>query len=131
MSPDYPANSSTPVAASPSLGVTEKALRKIAAERTKRNQPDLLFRVTVLGGGCSGFQYKLGYEANPAGEDDIIFPDDTPAVITDTTSLRLLNGASLDYEQDLMGARFAIKNPNAVSGCGCGVSFSIDFSKIG
>ena len=118
----------------PYLRVSERALAKITAERVKRQQPGLLFRITVSGGGCSGLHYKFGYDDQPFGDDDRLFPEglypDNTRVVTDDVSLRFLNGATLDYEQDLMGARFAIKNPNAVSGCGCGVSFSVDFGKL-
>jgi iron-sulfur cluster insertion protein len=122
--------SSTPVSPEPVqvLTVTERALKKIAAERIKRQQPDLRFRVTVSGGGCSGLQYQFGYDDQPLTAEDLAFGSDM--VISDEVSLRFLNGATLDYEQDLMGSRFAIKNPNAVSGCGCGVSFSVDFGKL-
>ncbi len=115
----------------PFLTVTPRAQAKITAERQKRQQPELLFRVTVLGGGCSGLQYKFGYNDQDIADHDMIFPVDQPMAIADDTSLRFLNGATLDYEQDLMGSRFAIKNPNALSGCGCGVSFSVDFNKLG
>lgn len=116
----------------PFFNVTERALKKIAAERQKRQQPDLLFRVAVLGGGCSGLQYEMGYNSVALAEDDRTFPTEAeaPSVVCDEVSMRFLNGATLDYEQDLMGSRFAIKNPNAQSGCGCGVSFSVDFNKL-
>lgn len=115
----------------PFFNVTERALKKIAAERQKRQQPDLLFRVAVLGGGCSGLQYEMGYNSVELADGDQTFPVEAPFVVCDDVSMRFLNGATLDYEQDLMGSRFAIKNPNAQSGCGCGVSFSVDFGKIG
>lgn len=132
-SPDFSLNSTAPQGPAASLQVSERALKKIAAERQKRNQPDLMFRVTVSGGGCSGLQYQFGYDEAGASGDDLTFPveADIPSVVTDEVSLRFLKGAILDYEQDMMGSRFAIKNPNAVSGCGCGVSFAVDFSKIG
>jgi iron-sulfur cluster insertion protein len=130
LSTDFAPNLSGPAEISPMLAVTPAAIAKITAERTKRNQPDLLFRVTVSGGGCSGLQYQLGYNDQLLAEDDVTFPTDTPAVVSDTMSLRFLKGSVLDYEKDLMGARFAIKNPNAVSGCGCGVSFAVDFNKV-
>ena len=116
--------------ATPQLLVSERALKKIAAERVKRQVPELLFRVTVSGGGCSGLQYQFDYETGIPTAEDQTFPTDQASVISDDISLRFLNGATLDYEQDLMGSRFVIKNPNAVSGCGCGVSFSVDFGKL-
>jgi iron-sulfur cluster insertion protein len=130
-SPDFPLNSSTDSAVTALvLGVSPSAIAKISAERVKRSQPDLLFRVTVSGGGCSGLQYKFGYNDQPLNDEDQTFPADAPMAVTDDMSLRFLAGAVLDYEKDMMGARFAIKNPNAISGCGCGVSFAVDFNKI-
>jgi iron-sulfur cluster insertion protein len=114
----------------PIFHISKSAGQKIMAERTKRNQPALVFRVTVLGGGCSGLQYKFGYDDQELNSDDQLFPADEKWVVTDAMSLPFLNGATLDYEKDLMGSRFAIKNPNALSGCGCGVSFAVDFNKI-
>lgn len=127
-----PTGDTQPVLPVQSLGltVTERAQKKITTERHKRQQPDLLFRVAVLGGGCSGLQYQMGYNAVEPADGDQVFPADDAFVICDDVSMRFLAGATLDYEQDLMGSRFAIKNPNAQSGCGCGVSFSVDFGKI-
>src|SRR5690606_21622782 len=92
--------------------ITKRAGAKIMAERLKRHQPDLVFRITVLGGGCSGLQYKFGYDDQPLQDGDTLFPATEQWVVTDAMSLPFLNGATLDYEKDLMGARFAIKNPN-------------------
>jgi iron-sulfur cluster insertion protein len=82
-------------------------------------------RVEVLAGGCSGFQYKfdLTSEQNP---DDLVIQTGGATVFVDATSLDLLAGSELDYKDALMGAHFAVKNPNATSACGCGTSFSID-----
>ena len=82
-------------------------------------------RVEVLAGGCSGFQYKfdLTAEQNP---DDLVIQSAGATVFVDATSLELLAGAELDYKDALMGAHFAVKNPNATSACGCGTSFSVD-----
>jgi iron-sulfur cluster insertion protein len=82
-------------------------------------------RVEVLAGGCSGFQYKFDLTAaqNP---DDLVIADHGATVFVDPSSLDLLAGAELDYKDTLMGAHFAVQNPNATSSCGCGTSFSID-----
>jgi len=82
-------------------------------------------RVEVLAGGCSGFQYKfdLTAEQHP---DDLIIAANGSTVFVDPTSLDLLSGAELDFKDSLMGAHFAVQNPNATSSCGCGTSFSID-----
>lgn len=89
--------------------------------REKENKPGLMLRLTVLGGGCSGFQYRLDFD-DKTEADDVIFAG---TVVTDPLSLPLLQDAVVDYEQSLMGAAFKIKNPNAASGCGCGKSFSV------
>ena len=82
-------------------------------------------RVSVEGGGCSGFQYKYDFEsAAPTGEDKI-FGSDAAPVIVDETSLGFVAGSMLDYVETLGAAAFEIKNPNAKSGCGCGNSFSV------
>jgi iron-sulfur cluster insertion protein len=103
------------------MTIAESAVKRLAAMREKEGNPKLMLRVTVLGGGCSGFQYEL--ELSDASEaDDVSFAN---TVVTDPSSLEFLNGSEIYYEQNLMGAAFKIKNPNAASGCGCGKSFSV------
>lgn len=82
-------------------------------------------RISVLGGGCSGFQYQFDFDASAPKEDDMIFNHKNAQIIVDTTSLALLSGAVLDYVEHLGSAAFEIKNPNATASCGCGNSFSI------
>lgn len=82
------------------------------------------FRISVQGGGCSGFQYNFLIDSQLT-QDDKIFTQGTTEVVLDFISLGLLNGSQLDYVEDLTGAKFVIKNPNAASACGCGNSFSI------
>ena len=82
------------------------------------------FRVAVLGGGCSGFQYDFSIDKNRQ-DDDLIFVAHNVEVVVDETSLELIDHAELDYVQDLMGSYFAVTNPNATASCGCGTSFSI------
>jgi iron-sulfur cluster insertion protein len=84
----------------------------------------MLLRVTVSGGGCSGFQYGFSLD-DERRDDDRLFERDGVGVVVDEVSLDLLRGAELDYVQDLIGAYFSIKNPNASSTCGCGSSFSV------
>lgn len=81
-------------------------------------------RITVLGGGCSGFQYSMALDT-AQNADDHIFADNGAEVVIDEISLDLLKGSQLDYTDDLMAASFVIKNPNAASSCGCGNSFSV------
>jgi iron-sulfur cluster assembly accessory protein len=80
-------------------------------------------RVAVEGGGCSGFQYEIKLDA-PA-EDDLVLEKDGERVLVDSVSLPFLAGATIDFTDELIGARFVIENPNATSSCGCGTSFSI------
>ncbi len=82
------------------------------------------FRISVQGGGCSGFQYNFLID-DQITADDKIFPQGSIEVVMDFISLGLLSGSQLDYVEDLTGAKFVIKNPNAASACGCGNSFSI------
>ena len=82
------------------------------------------FRVAVLGGGCSGFQYNFTIDQSRR-EDDICFTSFGVDVLVDEMSLELVDHAELDYVQDLMGSYFAVNNPNATASCGCGTSFSV------
>ena len=85
---------------------------------------DVLLRVAVDGGGCSGFQYR--FELVPAPQaDDLVIRADGQAAVIDAVSLPLLAGSEIAFVDDLSGAQFVVKNPNAASSCGCGVSFSI------
>lgn len=100
--------------------VTDAARARIAEIAAAEGGPRLL-RVAVLGGGCSGFQYQFGLEPEPAADDLVV----GEAVLIDPDSLPFLQGAVIDFKDELIGARFAIDNPNATSSCGCGTSFSI------
>jgi iron-sulfur cluster insertion protein len=104
--------------------VTESAARRIAALKQQEAAANAFLRVSVSGGGCSGFQYGLSFD-DAQNPDDHVFERDGIAVIVDDVSLDLLNGAEIDFVEDLMGASFQIRNPNAASSCGCGNSFSI------
>lgn len=81
-------------------------------------------RVAVEGGGCSGFQYEIGVDQAPKG-DDIIIERDGARLFVDPVSLPFLLGSEVDWVDELIGASFKVKNPNAVSSCGCGVSFAV------
>jgi iron-sulfur cluster insertion protein len=85
---------------------------------------DEMFRVTVNGGGCSGFQYEFKLDGQ-LNDDDLTFERDGSVLVTDETSLDLIAGSEVDFIDDLMGAYFQVRNPNAVSSCGCGTSFAI------
>ena len=107
------------------FGLTDRAAARIAEILGAQGTPAAL-RVAVLAGGCSGFQYKFDLDATPPTDDDLIIEQAGARVLVDQGSLDLLGGAQLDYSDALMGAHFAIKNPNATSACGCGASFSVD-----
>ena len=104
--------------------LTESAARRIAMLKAEENAANALLRIAVSGGGCSGFQYGLSFD-DQRNEDDFVFERDGVGVVIDEVSLGLLNGAEVDFVEDLMGASFQIRNPNAASSCGCGNSFSI------
>lgn len=106
------------------FSLSESAARRINKLRTLDNKPDQMLRITVSGGGCSGFQYGFTF-SDTTEQDDLVFERDNAKVVIDQISLELLNGAELDFVDDLMGAYFQIRNPNATSSCGCGVSFAI------
>ena len=95
-------------------------------EKEKEGLPGGGLRIFVQGGGCSGFRY--GMALDEATEDDEVFEQNGIKVIVDTMSLRYLDGAEVDYKEDLMGGGFAVNNPNAVTTCGCGHSFQTEDS---
>lgn len=101
--------------------VTERAFERLA-EIGAADQGKAL-RVAVEGGGCSGFQYEIALD-DPA-EDDLVLEGNGQKVVVDTVSLPFLENATIDFSEELIGARFVIDNPNATSSCGCGTSFSI------
>ena len=106
------------------IGLTEAAARRIAFLKEQEGAEGARLRIAVSGGGCSGFQYGLSFD-DQQNPDDFLFERDGVGVVVDDVSLDLLNGAELDFVEDLMGASFQIRNPNAASSCGCGNSFSI------
>ncbi len=107
----------------PNVTVTENAARRIATIVAKET-PGTFLRVSVSGGGCSGFQYHFDL-ARDADPDDIVIERDGVKVAVDSVSLPFLEGATLDFVDDLMGQSFRVENPNATASCGCGTSFSI------
>ena len=82
------------------------------------------FRITVLGGGCAGFQYKFDF-SNEVKNDDLIYKFEDTKILIDKTSIELIKGSKIDYVNELIGSSFKISNPQASSSCGCGTSFSI------
>ena len=107
------------------FGITENAAKRIAALRDAEGNDALMLRITVSGGGCSGFQYGFDFD-DTVNDDDRVFERDGVKVVVDDVSLDFLVKAQVDFKEDLIGSYFAIENPNATSSCGCGTSFSID-----
>ncbi|KTW16191.1 iron-sulfur cluster insertion protein ErpA [Sphingomonas sanguinis] len=105
------------------IALTPAAAARVATIAKRQNKPAIL-RLSVEGGGCSGFQYKFGLADAPA-EDDAVAQTDGVRLVVDSISLDLVRGAQVDYVESLGGAAFQVKNPNAASGCGCGTSFSV------
>ncbi len=90
----------------------------------EENNPGLMLRTFVQGGGCSGFQYGFTFDEEQ-NEDDFEFPISDFKVLVDAMSMQYMQGATIDYKEDLMGSSFSIKNPNATTTCGCGSSFGV------
>lgn len=105
--------------------LSDSACKRIAFLIAKRNNPLIKLRISVEGGGCSGFQYNYNFVEDKLSQDDIYIEKKDARVIIDKISLELLKGSHLDYHEDLNGSFFQIKNPIAANGCGCGNSFSI------
>ncbi|WP_404333713.1 iron-sulfur cluster insertion protein ErpA [Sphingomonas sp. MMS12-HWE2-04] len=107
----------------PDVALTPAAAARVAAIAAKQGKPAIL-RLSVEGGGCSGFQYKFGM-AEAAEAEDSIAETDGVQLLVNSMSLDLVRGAQVDFVDNLGGAHFAVTNPNAASGCGCGTSFSV------
>ena len=110
-------------ALSSSLTLTPAAAARVAAIASKQGKPALL-RLSVEGGGCSGFQYKFDL-ADTVASDDSVAETDGVRLLVDPVSLDLIAGCTVDFVESLGGAAFRVENPNAASGCGCGSSFGI------
>ena len=102
----------------------DAAAHKVRELIAEENNPELKLRVYISGGGCSGFQYGFTFDEQRA-EDDLALVKDGVMLIVDPLSLQYLMGAEIDYTENLHGAQFVIRNPNAKSTCGCGSSFSV------
>ncbi|HVQ10315.1 MAG TPA: iron-sulfur cluster insertion protein ErpA [Methyloceanibacter sp.] len=106
----------------PSITLSERAAKRIAQILQAEHAP--LMRVSVEGGGCSGFQYRFDLVQDQA-PDDTMIERDGARVVVDPVSLGFVHGAEIDFIDDLIGAQFKINNPNVTAACGCGTSFSI------
>mgnify|MGYP003572206290 CR=1 FL=1 len=106
------------------LVFTEAAAAKVATLIAEEGNPDLMLRVYIQGGGCSGFQYGFTFDQEEKDGDMRVVTDGVTLLI-DPMSLQYLGGAEVDYTEGLQGAQFVIRNPNATTTCGCGSSFSV------
>lgn len=106
------------------IEITESAKSKIVELLNEENNPKLMLRTFVQGGGCSGFQYGFTFDEDQ-NEDDFEFEIDKYKMVVDSMSMQYMTGAVIDYKEDLNGSSFSIKNPNAQTTCGCGSSFSV------
>jgi iron-sulfur cluster insertion protein len=104
--------------------LSENAARRVAYLKLQENVPGAFLRLAVSGGGCSGFQYGFSFD-DTRQLDDVVCERDGVQLVIDTVSLELVKGAEIDFVEDMMGASFQVKNPNAASSCGCGNSFSV------
>ena len=107
----------------PPLVFTDSAADKVKQLVDEEGNPELKLRVFVQGGGCSGFQYGFTFD-EVVNEDDTTMSKNGVMLLIDAMSLQYLAGAEIDYKEDLQGAQFVIKNPNATTTCGCGSSFT-------
>lgn len=109
---------------SATLDFTDSAAEKVKSLIEEEGNPALKLRIYVSGGGCSGFQYNFAFD-EAVNEDDTVIVKHEVSLLIDAMSYQYMEGASIDYQEGLEGARFVIDNPNASSTCGCGSSFSV------
>jgi iron-sulfur cluster assembly protein len=105
--------------------LTSRATLEVARIIAEQNLGDVMLRVGVVGGGCSGFSYRLGFDDKAPDDNDLIFEQDGIKIVTDSKSLLYLTSMQIDFETSLMGRGFKFVNPNARNSCGCGESFSV------
>ncbi|WP_443970141.1 iron-sulfur cluster insertion protein ErpA [Sphingobium sp. CR28] len=111
------------LAPSPAIALTPSAAARVAAIAGKQGKPPIL-RLSVEGGGCSGFQYRFGL-SDAVAADDLAVETDGVTLVVDDMSLDLVRGGTVDFVDNLGGQAFKVDNPNATAGCGCGTSFSV------
>ena len=106
------------------ITISANAAKRLNEIFISEGNPEMMLRVTVSGGGCSGFQYGFDF-AESKNPDDLIFERDGIKVVIDEISLNYLAGSEIDFVTEMVGSAFQVNNPNATSGCGCGASFSM------
>lgn len=116
-------NTSSVMPGAPALKISDAALARVRELIREEGKPDLKLRVFIEGGGCSGFQYGFSFD-EAHGEDDFVVDRDGIELLVDPLSMQYLEGAEVDYVEELAGAQFVIRNPNASTTCGCGSSFA-------
>jgi len=113
-------------ATQPGIDVTfsSAAAKKVKHLIDEENNPNLMLRIYISGGGCSGFQYGFSFDEK-VGDGDVTVENEGVSLVIDPMSYQYLVGAEIDYTEGLEGAQFVVKNPNATTTCGCGSSFSV------
>lgn len=106
------------------LTVTENAAKRVLQLIEKQKNPALKLRLSVSGGGCSGFQYGFSFDET-VQDDDLVIEDHGITLLVDSISLPFLEGGEVDFVQSLSGSAFQVRNPNATASCGCGTSFAV------
>jgi len=112
------------LADAPAVTLSDRAAKRVSRILSKE-APGTVLRISVAGGGCSGFQYEYNLVQDTPGEDDLVLQKGDATVLIDSMSLEFMGGAEIDFVDDLIGQSFQIKNPNAVASCGCGTSFAV------
>jgi iron-sulfur cluster assembly accessory protein len=112
------------LANAPAVTLSDRAAKRVSRILSKE-APGTVLRISVAGGGCSGFQYEYNLVQETANEDDLVLSKGDATVLIDALSLEFMGGAEIDFVDDLIGQAFQIKNPNAVASCGCGTSFAV------
>ncbi|MGV3575578.1 MAG: HesB/IscA family protein [Devosia sp.] len=112
------------LAETPAVTLSDRAAKRVSRILSKEPTGTVL-RISVAGGGCSGFQYEYNLVQETANEDDLVLQKGDATVLIDSLSLEFMGGSEIDFTDDLIGQAFQIKNPNAVASCGCGTSFAV------
>ena len=122
--PDTAPAPTHPASTHPGVAITESAAMRIAWLLSQEENRGMMLRISVSGGGCSGFQYGFSFD-DASNDGDLVIERDGAVVVIDDVSLDLLAGSEIDFVEDLVGSSFAIRNPQAKSSCGCGNSFAV------
>lgn len=112
------------LAETPAVTLSDRAAKRVSRILSKEPTGTVL-RISVAGGGCSGFQYEYNLVQETANEDDLVLQKGDATVLIDSLSLEFMGGSEIDFTDDLIGQAFQIKNQNAVASCGCGTSFAV------